>query len=188
MKPSFAIVLLMPTLVAVCGSPASAQEGQLTTASGPRVRITAPSIAKKPLIGTLTAIDDEKVTVQRSNEGKAVEIRRDALTRFEVSRTRSRKGAGAGIGAAMGAGIGAALGFASGQDCGAQNAPIVCVSRGAGAAIVGLAGAVVGSIVGATRAPGEKWEMADPDSLKVSVSLVGGRRGGGGGLVLSLRF
>ncbi len=185
MKPSLPIVMLVPTLVAVWGSSASAEEGKPTT-SGPRVRVTALGFAAKPIVGVLTAIDATKITILRSKESAAVAIPRDALTRFEISHKSSRKGKGAGIGALIGAGVGAALGVAAGADCGAPDASF-CISRGASAAAVGLAGAAVGSILGAIIAPGEKWETANLDSLKVSVTLVGGRRGGVG-LMLSLRF
>lgn len=51
---------------------------------------------------------------------------------------------GAGIGGAIGAGVGIGLG---GGDCGHSIGP--CVSRGAGGAIVGGAGALLGAIIGA---------------------------------------
>jgi len=187
MNRSLAIVVLVTSFVDVWGSSASAEEGKPTT-SGPRVRVTAPGFAKKPIVGTLTAVDDTTVTVQRSKESENVAIARGALTQFEISRKSSRKGKGAGIGALAGAGVGAAIGFAAGEDCGAPDAPsIVCFSRGASAVGVGLAGAVVGSIVGVIVAPGEKWETANPDSLKINVTLLRGRRGGVG-FMLSLRF
>ena len=197
MKRSLAMAVFVLNVAGAGGPPASAGEGE-PTADGRRVRISAPGFAKKPIIGTLIAIDGTRVTVQRAKESERVAIPRDAVARFEISRKNSRKGTGAGIGALTGAGFGAAIGFAAGEECGAPDASstglwpsrrlsILCFSRGESAAGVGLAGAVLGAIVGAIVAPGEKWETANPDSLKVSVTpLPGGR--GGVGLMLSLSF
>lgn len=69
----------------------------------PRVRVYAPAVQGKPEKG------DGKVEV--------ITVPRTALTRLEVSRSRSRKGKGALIGALVGVGASVAMGLAAGEDC-----------------------------------------------------------------------
>ena len=187
MKTSLAVGAIVTSLVAVPGGSAAAADARLP-AGRKWVRITAPAIAKQPVIGDLVASEAASVTVQREGSAERVAIPLGHVTRFDVRTQKSRKGRGAAIGALVGLGVGAAVGFAAGDDCGSPNAPtIVCFSRPASAAGVGLFGAGLGSLIGLAVGSGEKWEAIDPARLHVSVTPSAGGRAGVG-LALSLAF
>jgi hypothetical protein len=180
------VVVLVTGLVEVCGASPSA-EGDKPTTEGPRVRVTAPGFANKPIVGTLITIDAKKVTVKRATASETVAIPRDAIAQLQISLKASGKRRGAAIGALAGAGVGAAIGLALGEDCGAPDAYLICYSRGATAAALGLSGLAIGSALGAVVAPGEKWEAEDAERLKARLTPVLGPRGRIG-LVVALRF
>jgi hypothetical protein len=150
--------------------------------------VTAPAFESKPLTGSLVALEEAKLKLQREGSSEVVEIPRRDVTRFEVNTRGSRRGRAAGIGALVGLGVGAILGYAAGDDCSAPDAPsIVCIEREASAGGVGLVGAGLGALIGFAVGPGEKWEVRDPGRVQVTVSP-SPRRSSGVGLALSVGF
>jgi hypothetical protein len=178
---------VLTSLAAVWGATVSADPGEAPTGAT-RVRVTAPALARKPLTGSLVALEEVKLKLQREGSSEVVEIPRRDVTRFEVNTKRSRRGKAAGIGALVGFGVGAILGYAAGDDCSAPDAPsILCIEREVSAGGVGLVGAGLGALVGLAVGPGEKWEVRDPGRVQLTVSASPSRRRGVG-LALSIGF
>ena len=181
------LAFILASLAIAWGATASADPSGAPTGAK-RVRVTAPAFGGKPLTGSLVALEEAKLKLQREGSSEVVEIPRRDVTRFEVSTKRSRRGRAAGIGALVGLGVGAALGYAAGDDCNTPDAPsIVCIPRPASAGGVGLVGAALGAAIGAAVGPGEKWEARDPGRIQLAVSP-SPRRTGGVGLSLSIGF
>lgn len=165
--------------------------------SSPRVRVTAPTVSGKRLVGTLLRMDEETLTLGAQKGQGVIEVPRSAITRMEVSRRSSRKGKGAGIGALVGLGAAVAIGFATGDDCDSLPEPgpgwsglverlnrNLCMGKGETAAIVSILTVPAGALIGLGAAPGERWAATTPDRLSVAVRPVRG----GVGAALSLRF
>ncbi len=181
------LAFILASLATAWGATASADPTGAPTGTS-RIRVTAPAFASKPLTGSLVALEEAKLKLQREGSSEVVEIPRRDVTRLEVSTKRSRRGRAAGIGALVGLGVGAALGYAAGDDCNTPDAPsIVCIPRPASAGGVGLVGAALGAAIGAAVGPGEKWEVRDPGRIQLAVSP-SPRRSGGVGLSLSIGF
>ena len=182
-------ILVVASLLGLGGATASTDDTE-PSSPGRRIRVTHAPFTDPPVVGDLIAIEATSITLQRAGSSEIVTIPRGDVTRFEVSTKKRRKGRGAGIGALVGLGVGAAVGFAVGDDCGAPDAPsLVCISRPASAAGVGLAGAGVGAVLGLLFAPRETvWETVNPDGLKISVNVIPAPRHGGLSLAMSLVF
>jgi len=161
-------------------------------APGLRVRLTAPSVSGKRLIGTVVGLDEATLTLQRQGGKETLQLPRGAITTVETSWHRSRKGKGALIGALVGLGTAVALGFAIGDDCGpiqgdelfARLVDNLCVGKGEAAAVVGILTVPAGALLGLAVAPGEKWHPSSLDRLSVRITPARG----GAGLTVSLRF
>ena len=181
---------------AAAGGGASADELP-APASSPRVRVTAPTVSGKRLVGTLLAMNDTTLTIG-SEKGKGViEVPRSAVTRIELSRRPSRKGKGAGIGFLAGLGAAVAIGIAAGDDCGSLPGPReaddfvarlnrnLCMGKAETALAVSILAVPVGTLIGMGAAGGERWARTTPDRLSLAVKPT---RTGGLGAALSLRF
>ncbi len=136
-------------LVPVAFGTSSAQQVN-SLQPGTRVRVMAPSIAERPLIGTVAlypAPDTLALT-------RGVAIPLVAIEQLEISRGRKSHWI---MGALMGAGIGAALGVSAGaEETGELGAGPAMVIGGVG---LGLLGLLVGGLVGnAIPAEPERWE------------------------------
>ena len=176
---------LVVGLVVLVAGAHSAQAGDPSGAgSGPRVRLTAPTLSGKRLIGTLVRQDDATLTLQREG-AEALTVPRAAITRIEVSRHRGRRGLGAGIGALVGIGAAVAIGRHSGEDCDDGRFRFLCFDRTTTAALYAILTVPAGTVVGAVVAPGEKWETTTTDRLRLTMAPV---RGGGARASLSVRF
>jgi hypothetical protein len=143
---------------------------------GARLRVTRAN--GQSITGQLAALDERNFTLeQRDGSGRATQVvvSRENAQRIQISRAPSRKGRGAGIGFLIGAAFGAAAGYAAGSDC--SNREILCISRGAGAGVLGVFFGGLGAGIGAVAAHGEKWETVGP--AHVSVSVIPVRRGAG---------
>jgi hypothetical protein len=188
MKSMLPVAAILTSLVALSGATASADEGP-SPARGRRVRVTAPGLGGRPVIGDLMSIEANEVTIRRTGSSEVVAIPRGELMQFEVSTQRRQRGRGAKIGALVGLGVGAVVGFAVGDDCSGPDAPsIVCISRPASAVGLGVVGAGLGAVTGLILAPRQTvWEHADLAGLRVGVMPLS-RQSGGMGLALSLSF
>src|SRR5271163_842690 len=130
---------------------------------GMRVRILAPDVAPGKMIGTVTRMTADDVTLNIPGRTEPVSILREKIARLDVSdgpRSRGVDSAiGAGIGAAVGA-AGCALGNGSGQGH--------IVSTGAVAGICALFGAGLGALIGALIPPGEHWKAISATRYRFS--------------------
>ncbi len=175
-------------LLAVCGvllvGVPALRCDELPEAGGtePRVRVTAPSLFSTPLIGDLVAVESDALLVRtEQGAGGPQRVARSAVKRFEVSRGRkSRVGEGAAIGFGIGAGLGALFGIRAYEETDSFT------SRGQAMAVFGAllggGGAALGAIFG-LQTKAERWQLANPDHLRVTLVPVA-RRGVG----LSLRL
>jgi hypothetical protein len=196
----FAMRLSM-VLALVAGTPgvtaALAGEGS-AAASGARIRVTAPGISGKRLVGTLARMDATTLTLSQENGKGALEVPRNAITRIELSRHASRKGRGAKIGTLLGFGAAVAIGLASGEDCGSLPEPqpgllgledrlrrSFCIDKVTMAALSSVLTVPGGALLGWAAAPGESWVATTPDRLRLAVAPVAG---GGVGASVSIRF
>ena len=131
-------------------------------ASG-RVRLAAPGVLHKQVIGQL--IGSDAATLKVVSLGQTLRVRREFVTRLQRSARESRRPLGAmiggGIGFIAGAGVGIALVIAEQRRSGS------CDQCGMAVGMLGTAGAIPGALLGAAIAPGEKWVVEDP--AKVSV-------------------
>jgi hypothetical protein len=154
--------LLVPVATAQSRSPQS---------EGARVRITAPSVGTRPLVGTLVGIESDalKLDVEGALESRVVP--RSAVTKLEFSQGRKRNTMkGAWIGLATGAVAGGALAAAyASSDGGPVNAEFVPLVAG----VYGAAGMALGALIGA-MVKSERWREADLEGPLVSVGSVPG--------------
>jgi hypothetical protein len=157
---------------------------------GARVRLTAPSVSGKRLVGTLRNLDDVTLTFLPRGAAETMQVPRSAITGLEVGRG-SRRRKGAIIGAVAGLVSGVALGLATGHDCSEPEFPDVFIGlvggcRGTGrAAVISLAAVPAGALLGFALAPGEKWETVTPGRLRIAVRTV---HGGGLRAAVSVHF
>ena len=160
-------------------------EDQSPAAPGSRVRITAPSVAAKPLIGTIVAEDDDSLTIEVHGRRETVGVPRSALTKLEVSRSPSRHGRWAGRGALAGALVGGILGYAAGDsNC---DDKWLCFSHEATAAGGIILLTPIGALIGALTSPGERWEEAPARGLRIGAAPLP-VRGRGLGLAVTVGF
>jgi hypothetical protein len=177
--------------------PASAGDAPPVTAS-PRVRVTAPAVSGKRLVGTLLAMDETTLTIASQKGKGVVEVPRSAVTRIELSRRPGRKGKGAKIGALVGLGAALAVGVAAGDDCGSLPEPApgwsgftarlnrnLCMDKGETALMASILTVPAGVLLGVLTAGGERWARTTPDRLSLAVKPT---RTGGVGAALSVRF
>jgi hypothetical protein len=161
-------------------------------APGPRVRLTAPSLARGRLTGTLVGLDETALTLRLERGQESIQIPRSAITKIEASRHRSRRGNSAAIGALVGLAAALTIGAAVGDNCPRSDSRdpwdfsgLFCYTRtevALGSSILTIpAAALVGLAVG----PGEKWEISTPDRFRVAVRPT---RGGGLRASLTVRF
>jgi hypothetical protein len=183
--PRILVAALVPLLVEV--TVAQAEQ----PASGPRVRVTAPSFSGKRLVGNLVGLDATTLTLQRPGAKGSLQVPRATITIVEASRHRSRKAVGAGIGLLVGLGATAAVYMGAGDRC--AGAPkddllpqLLCAVGTRGSAILsGILIVPAATLLGLVAAPGEKWEVSTTDRLRIAVAPT---RGGGVRAALAIRF
>jgi hypothetical protein len=185
------LVIIALAAAASCPAQVKGEEPAL-----PRVRVSAPSLDPRPIVGRLIRVDADSLqiqTVERPGREPAatqtVTVPRAAVTGVEVSRRRSRKALGALVGTVAGGGTAALL--LAGREAGIASCPpppgwgLVGAGRplppcpsaatsgpSTGEALLAIpAGALLGWLV----APGERWEASDPVTLDVSLSPGSGR-------------
>ena len=141
--PSVVIVLLATALV---GAPGSAQDDVLPE-PGSRLRVTAPAVAPKPIVGSLLEAGEREIVLADSSSDRTP-IPLASITRLERSVRPSRRTTGALAGFIVGL---AAVGLKTLHDGGCNDG---CNGGDvATAGLVALSTAAVGAIV----SPGERW-------------------------------
>jgi hypothetical protein len=176
------LMVLVAALAALPLDAAAAGAAEAPVA-GTRIRVTAPSLSGKRLVGTLVGLDETTLRLQREGKEPLV-VPRASILKVEVSRRRSRNADGAGIGLLIGLGTAIAIGLATGDDCNAivgdsfeaRLSRAFCYDRGETALITGILTVPAGVVLGLVAAPGERWEASSPDRLRLAIAPA--RRGG----------
>lgn len=163
------LAFLVPTL-----AHAEAEKPQ-DLAPGVRVRVTAPTVAPGPLVGTVRSLSADAIEIAVKGREGTIQMPRASVLRLEVSRGRNR-GKGALIGAATLATAGIVVGAVGCRDSGDFDS-------GFCAAVLGGTGLVLGGGVGALVGSGERWTELPSDRFRVSLAPTPG-----GGVELSVRF
>ncbi len=150
-----------------------------------RVRITAEVVAAQlagrdagpRLVGTLVAIDEQKVVVRLDGRGEDSTVPRAAITRIEVGHSQYGKGAlvGAAVGAAVFVGLGLAYCSSSNGGCASPNQEVYKA---------GLAWSGLGALIGTFAGGRDHWEPVELDRVRITLSP----RRGGLGLSASIGF
>jgi hypothetical protein len=138
-------------------------------APGARVRVTAPVVGSKPLLGAIATVTEETLDLRVKRQEPVVSVRRADIVRLQVSRGRARRKA-ALIGGSIGA---AALLGVTYFDC-TQWSADGCDPAASVAASAGI-GFAVGAAVGALVAP-ERWQEIPADRSRVALVLARGKR------------
>lgn len=164
------LLVFLPPAV---GYPAEQPPGDLV--GGMRVRVTAPDIAPKPVVGTIQKVSDEAIELAVKGRDDTIHVPRSRVLRLEVSRGRNRSAGLVVVGdvvAAAGAIVGA-LGCRDSADFGSSSC----------AAILGGFGFALGGAVGAIVGVGDKWKDLGAERFRVTLAPSPGR-----GVAVSMRF
>jgi hypothetical protein len=171
MKKRARVAPMVPLLV--FASLAANGQSASETLVGQRLRLTTREGAGRAsrIVGTLVSTDEAGLTLAASGaQDGRLKVPHDAIARAELSLRKSRKGRWAVIGGATGALVGGVVGYLSVAEC--SRGEFLCIfpkeDRGkhtvGGALILGAGGAALGALFG----PGEKWQDARPERLRVS--------------------
>jgi hypothetical protein len=169
------LLLTLPWLLGVAGTTQAGENRALS--EGSLVRVTAPSVSKGRLTGTLLKANEREIVLALpGSEPKA--IPRVAVKRLEWSRGHSRHPVfGAVVGGLLG---GAFLAAASLAVCDAASCSPSMEAFVVGAGLGALPGAGIGALVKTRR-----WDDVEPARLRVSLTPVRGR---GVGVKLAVTF
>lgn len=138
------VIVLLATLSAA--APGSAQDGFIPE-PGSRVRVTAPAVARNPIVGTLLEAGERGIVLAGSSSD-GTPIPAASITRLERSVRPGRRTAGALAGLIVGlAAVGLKTLHAGGCNDGCSGGNV------AAAVVVALPVAALGAIA----APGERW-------------------------------
>lgn len=175
MQPTRKLLVALSFLTGLAG-PAHAEDA-LAVPAGTLVRVTAPSVFKGRLTGTLVSANESAIVLALPDSEPRT-IPRSAVTRLEWSRGYHRHPIpGALVGSILGGAFFGyvSLGLCEGTDC-SVNLAAVCV----GSALGALPGAGIGALI-RTR----DWSEAAPGRIQLSIAPVRGR---GVAAQLALRF
>jgi hypothetical protein len=131
---------------------------------GARVRVHAPDLAKRPLIGRIVAMDDTALTL-RLRGGKERTIAVDEIRRLDVSAGAHPRLLGGAFGALVG-GVSAA-GIA-GRPCRSHREDRRCEDR---SAFTLVGGAVLGAAIGSVLSATETWAPVLAARRRVDVAV-----------------
>ena len=145
--PSVVIVLLATVSAGAAGA---AQDGVFPK-PGSRLRVTAPAVARKPIVGTLLEASEREIVLAASSSDRTP-IPRESITRLERSARPSRRTRGALAGFILGL---AAMGLKTLHDGGCNDG---CDGGNVAVAVVA---ALPVAALGAAASPGERWENMD---------------------------
>lgn len=132
---------------------------------GMRVRIVAPEVAPRKIVGTVSQVTADSVAIDIPGRNEPVSISREKIARLDVSYPQGLRGVHAAIGAVVGAAIGAvtcAVWNGSGQGH--------IVSTGDVAGICAIIAGGLGAGIGAAVPPGERWKAVPTRRYRVSFS------------------
>ncbi len=139
---------------------------------GARVRVSAPTVAERPLLGTVVALEVDTLIVDARGYAHPLALPLASLAWLEVSRgQKSRTLKGAGIGFLVGGAAGlatAAIVCAIAGDCAADDpytGLVYAVFGVLGAGVGALTGAIIGSTIKVDR-----WEAVPLDRIRVSLT------------------
>ncbi len=139
---------------------------------GARVRVSAPTVAERPLLGTVVALEVETLIVDAQHYAHPLTLPLASLAWLEVSRgQKSRTVRGAGIGFLVGGAAGlatAAIVCAIAGDCDPDSSytGLVYASLGVlGAGVGALTGAIIGSTIKVDR-----WLDVPLDRIRISLT------------------
>lgn len=169
---------LISTLAAMVlgGLAASAEAAdERVVTIGDRVRVTAPSVSRKRIEGTLAAADRETLTVVSGDDGTRVGVPRSRISKLEVTRGRTSRW---GIGVVIGAGAGVLPGVVASNP--PSSADRFQVDGGA-VAVCGAIGAASGALVGAALRT-DRWTTVPGSTMTLSIGPASGR-----GVALAMR-
>jgi hypothetical protein len=146
----------VPTLLALAclfaSVPAAGEDAplDLSLAPGMRVRVLAPDVSRSKVVGTITMVDEQSVTIDVPGRSEPLSVLREKIARLDVSAGRRSRW----VDAAIGAGIGAA---ATALACSAGETKHSIVNNTDVTAGCALVGALLGVAIGAAIPPGEHW-------------------------------
>jgi hypothetical protein len=165
---ALAMFCMLPVAAAIADGPPD----ERALAPGMRVRIEAQGLPSSERTGTVSAIDDKAVSLEVPGSTGPVTVRRDQITRFQVSSGRSSRLPHAIVGAAIGALAGTLVANHSAHYPGETAA-----TAAVGALVLGGIGAAI---------PGsERWVDVPPERYRISL---GPRPGTRVGLTMSRGF
>jgi hypothetical protein len=155
-------------LVLLCAtSMSSSADGdtplQQSLSPGMRVRIVAPEVAPRKMVGTVSQVTADSVAIDIPGRNEPVSISREKIDRLDVSYGQGLRGVHAAIGAIVGAAIGAVA-------CAALNGSGQghIVSTGDIAGICAIIAGGLGAGIGAAVPPGERWKAVPTRRYRVS--------------------
>lgn len=158
---------LHSVMSAVVCVPLSAQDS--TQASqGSRVRVTAPSLVAKPVVGWIDAVGPTTMTLVIRGDSVIV-IPLDAVDRLELSVKRWNRGTrvkrAAGTGALAGFIPGLLIGLATTRDCSGEFLCLRELTILFSGMLGSLAGAGIGAIIGSQQ-PTDHWQTAEFEAIQ----------------------
>lgn len=170
------IVLIAALLVQVGYVPCLAEESatpkgdQFALVLGAWIRIKAPSVSDRQLVGALVAVGADTLVLRSKEQSMLLVIPVASVARLDVSRGMQRRyGRGAVLGLVSGAGLGFFLGLASGDD---EPGAFMSLTGGEKAMLLaiplGLFGLLVGTLIGAT-VESDIWQPVPLDRIRVGI-------------------
>src|SRR5574340_468634 len=142
-----------------------------SVAQGARVRVQM-SNEQLPLVGTLSALAIDSITLQVGKEKAPRVLSRAQVTALAVSAGQRSRGRGTLLGTGIGAVVGGVIGFAGGDDRNVETRGLTASENAVeGAGIF----AVLGALIGCAVPPGERWQEVAVVRVRVSVLPVPGR-------------
>ncbi len=160
---SWKVKILAAVLTAAPALGLSAQEPP-SVQPGARVRVTAPSLSPRDLIGVILEVDASTFLLEAEGYSGPVRVPLDSMTGLQVSRGQlSRAGLGAWLGFWLGAGVAASIGHVHlGGD----------IPTSAENMLLGLGGLIVGLGIG-TAIKVDDWDPVPLEGIAVRLGDAG---------------
>ena len=146
--------LLSLSLVSIPATLAHAQVQEREIQRGARVRVSAPALSSRAVIGNFDTLSAESFSLISAQTDTLMRIPLSLITRLELSEGR-RRGRGAGMGALVGFGASVVGGFLCQVACSTGNDANFAVVGGLFLGI--FVGLPVGGLLGGTVFAPERW-------------------------------